>query len=130
MMPAGMSPYENASPARNAVLPSCVSSIFTASAVLALPAAIAAGSRLSGGVRTMPQNTGVIAGPSTDSCQSIHWLAGAGRWGAGERARVRVGRLEHRRLVLGRQIAHDRVRLPQQEAVLLLERRHQTVGVH
>ena len=36
------------------------------------PAAMAFASRFSGGVRIRPQNTGVIAGPITESCQSIH----------------------------------------------------------
>ena len=46
--------------------------IFAASVVLTLPLSIAVWSRFSGGVRIRPQNTGVIAGPITESCQSIH----------------------------------------------------------
>jgi hypothetical protein len=38
-----------------------------------------------------------------------------------------VGRLEAA-FVLGREVAHDRVRLPEGEAVFLLDRRHQAVG--
>ena len=58
-----------------AVLPSCASSIFIASVVLSCEALIAAGSRFSGGVRIRPQKAWKIAGPTTDNCQSIHWLA-------------------------------------------------------
>jgi hypothetical protein len=46
------------------------------------------------------------------------------------RARAQVGRLERAGAVLGGEMAHDRVRLPQQEAVLFFQRRHQPVGVH
>ena len=69
-----------------AVLPSCASRIFIASVVFSCEALIAARSRFSGGVRIRPQNAGVIAGPTTDNCQSIHWLASA-------RA-LQIGRLE------------------------------------
>jgi hypothetical protein len=55
------------------------------------------------------------------SCQSIQLLA---------RARARIGGLELPGAVFCREIAHDRVRFPQQEAVLFFERRHQAVGVH
>ena len=75
MMAIGMSPIEKASPAAYAVLANCSSSIFTAAVVFTLPSSIALWLRSAGGVRIMPQNTGVIAGPITESCQSIHWLA-------------------------------------------------------
>ena len=48
---------------------------------------------------------------------------------AGPRARARIGGLEFAGAVFRREVAHDRVRFPQQEAVLF-ERRHQAVGVH
>ena len=51
--------------------------IFAAAMVFSLPAAIALASRFSGGVRISPQNTGVIAGAITESCQSIHLCASA-----------------------------------------------------
>ena len=38
---------------------------------------IAGMSRFSSGVRIRPQKAGVIAGATTDNCQSIHWLASA-----------------------------------------------------
>ena len=91
--------------------------------VLSCEALIAAMSRLSSGVRIRPQKAGVIAGPTTDNCQSIHWLA---------RARcLRVLRLQRAALVvLAGEIAHDGIRFPQQEAVFFLQRRHQAVRVH
>ena len=46
--------------------------ICAAAVVFVLPLSIAVWSRFSGGVRIRPQNTGVIAGPMTESCQSIH----------------------------------------------------------
>ena len=76
-MPTGMSPIENASPAAYALLASALSNIFMVSVVLACEAAIAAASRFSGGVRIRPQNAPKIAGATTVSCQSIHWLARA-----------------------------------------------------
>jgi hypothetical protein len=54
------------------------------------------------------------------SCQSIQLLA---------RARAHIGGLELAGAVFCREVAHDRVRFPQQESVLF-ERRHQAVGVH
>src|SRR6516165_7022403 len=39
--------------------------------VFSREASMAAGSRFSGGVLMRPQNMGVIAGPATESCQSI-----------------------------------------------------------
>ena len=51
--------------------------ICMAAAVLSCEVLIAAMSRFSSGVRIRPQNAGVIAGPTTDNCQSIHWLASA-----------------------------------------------------
>jgi hypothetical protein len=48
---------------------------------------------------------------------------------AGPRTRARIGGLELAGAVFRREVAHDRVRFPQQEAVLF-ERRHQAVGVH
>jgi hypothetical protein len=44
-------------------------------------------------------------------------------------AHLGVGGLE-RAAMLGGEIAHDRIRLPQREAVFLLQRRHQRIGVH
>ena len=61
----------------NLVLPSWASIILAAVTVFSLPASIAFGSRFSGGVRIRPQNTGVIDGPITESCQSIHICARA-----------------------------------------------------
>ena len=55
---------------------------WAAAIVFSLPAAIAFASRFSGGVRISPQNTGVIAGPRTDSCQSIHGCALARTFGS------------------------------------------------
>src|SRR5262249_30660126 len=46
------------------------------------------------------------------------------------RARAQVLRLEHGGLMLGCEVAHDRIRFPQQEAVVFLERRHEAVRVH
>ena len=53
----------------------------------------------------------------------VHPLAGAG-------ALLRVRGLQRAGAVLGGEIAHDRVRFPQHEAVVLLERRHQRVRIH
>src|ERR1700753_4153947 len=75
MMAIGMSPIEKASPAADGVLANCSSSILTAAVVFNLPSSMALWLRSAGGVRIMPQNTGVIAGPITESCQSIHWFA-------------------------------------------------------
>ena len=36
-----------------------------------------AGKHDKAGVRIRPQNAGVMPGPTTDNCQSIHWLASA-----------------------------------------------------
>ncbi len=78
-------------------MPSCASIIFAAAMVFSLPASIAFVSRFSGGVRIRPQNTGVIAGAITESCQSIHICA---------RARVlQIGGLERAVAVLGGEIA-------------------------
>src|SRR5262249_42015938 len=48
---------------------------------------------------------------------------------AGPRTRARISGLELAGAVFRREVAHDRVRFPQQEAVLF-ERRHQAVGIH
>jgi hypothetical protein len=47
------------------------------------------------------------------------------------RALLWILRLEHAALVvLASEIAHDRIRLPQKEAILLLERRYEAIWIH
>src|SRR5690348_18385427 len=49
---------------------------------------------------------------------------------AGVRAVAQIGRLEHGGFMLDGEITDDRVRLPQQKAVIFLERRYEPVRVH
>src|ERR1700741_5103849 len=127
-----MSPMDIVSPATNAVLARCASRIVMAAMHLTLPASIAAWSRFSGGVRISPQNTGVSGGCATVSCQSIQLLARARERGsAGSRLPAPDFAARERPLAVGfrREVGHDALRFPQEEAVLF-GRRHQAVGVH
>src|SRR5215471_5462807 len=116
-----MSPMDSVSPATNAVLASCASSIVIAAMHLTLPASIAAWiALLRRRADEPPEHRRERR--MRDRELPVHPAAGA-------RARVRIGGLELAGAVFGREVAHDRVRFPQQEAVLF-ERRHQAVGVH
>ncbi len=118
--PQGMSQSEKSSPAMKAWRRRTASIKRHAVAVSSIATAIAFRSRCSAGVRTRPQNTTDIGRFSSVCCASIQrsMLARA-RGSAGHKGAAGMA---------VRQIAQDRVALPQCEA-LFLQRRHQSGGI-